>query len=449
MAISSHFALEPEALAQALAARVADAAPGTREALVREDLASGRFLPGRGLLDMKAGLAAGLAAISVLARSGELSGNLLFLAVPDEENASAGARAAAATLPRLLADRGLHLKVVINLDAIADDGDGRAGRAIALGTVGKVLPTALVVGAPVHSGFPLRGINAAVLAAAIAARLEWAPELTDGTGSHAGTPVSLLSLKDGKSGYDVTTPATAFATWNVLNQTRDPGSVLPEMARLAREAVEQMMSVLAGRAGGIAQAEALVHRTPEVPILFYGDLLASLRATDPGIDDWQNAEAVRLARSGASLPEMCEALTLRLWRRSGRVGPAVILGLGSVPYLATTLEDAPVEAAVDAVIRHAIEDHGVMLAAIPYFPGISDMSFFGQSHVGGLSDVSVHTPGWDVLVGLERCGLAGVPTVNLGPWGRDYHTVYERIDVDYGFRVLPHLVAELVRRVLA
>jgi arginine utilization protein RocB len=31
--------------------------------------------------------------------------------------------------------------------------------------VGKVLPTALVVGRPVHSGFALRGLNAAVLAA--------------------------------------------------------------------------------------------------------------------------------------------------------------------------------------------------------------------------------------------------------------------------------------------
>jgi arginine utilization protein RocB len=341
------------------------------------------------------------------------------------------------------------LRLVINLDAIADDGDGTAGRSIALGTVGKVLPTALIVGTPVHSGFPLRGINAAVLAAAIAARVEWAPELTDDTGPHAGTPVSLLSLKDGKSGYDVTTPATTFATWSALNQTRDPASVLPAMAQLTREAVDEMMRVLAERASASDQVEGLVLCRPQVAILCYGDLLSSLRETDPAIDDWQNAEAARIARSGASLPEMCEALTLRLWQRSGRAGPAVILGLGSVPYLATVLEDASIERAVDAMIRQAGADHGVTLSAISYFPGISDMSFFGQSQSGGLLDVSAHTPGWDVLVGLDRRDLAGVPTVNLGPWGRDYHTPYERIDVDYGFRVLPDLVADLVRRVFA
>ena len=53
------------------------------------------FCPGRGLLDMKAGLAAGLAAMEAL--QGE--GNLLFLAVADEEDRSAGARAAVAQLP--------------------------------------------------------------------------------------------------------------------------------------------------------------------------------------------------------------------------------------------------------------------------------------------------------------------------------------------------------------
>jgi arginine utilization protein RocB len=42
-----------------------------------------------------------------------------------------------------------------------------------------------------------------------------------------------------------------------------------------------------------------------------------------------------------------------------------------------------------------------------------------------------------------------VPTINLGPWGRDYHTPFERIETDYGFRVLPSLLLDLSRAVLA
>ena len=55
-----------------------------RPNLALADFVSGDFLPGRGLLDMKAGLAAGIAAIE--AYSGDA--NLLFIAVVDEEDRS-------------------------------------------------------------------------------------------------------------------------------------------------------------------------------------------------------------------------------------------------------------------------------------------------------------------------------------------------------------------------
>ncbi|TGV15037.1 M20/M25/M40 family metallo-hydrolase [Mesorhizobium sp. M8A.F.Ca.ET.173.01.1.1] len=127
----------------------------------RADFASGEFLAGRGLLDMKAGLAAGLAVCTQFAESANPPGNIFFLAVPDEENNSAGARKAAQALPFIARERDLDLAAAINLDAIADDGDGSKGRIIALGTVGKLLPTAYVIGIPAHSGFPLNGLNAA------------------------------------------------------------------------------------------------------------------------------------------------------------------------------------------------------------------------------------------------------------------------------------------------
>ena len=200
-------ATQPELLAEALAARLAEQADTPAKSRTLADLADGRFLPGRGLLDMKAGLAAGLALCETCAE-GAIGGNILFIAVPDEENNSAGARAVAQALPSMAKERGLDLVAAINLDAIADDGDGAHGRVIAMGTVGKLLSTALVVGMPAHSGFPLNGLNAGALAAAIAARVEWASELIDDTVGLPGTPPGLLSLRDDKQAYDVTTPAT-------------------------------------------------------------------------------------------------------------------------------------------------------------------------------------------------------------------------------------------------
>lgn len=442
-------ATSPGRLAAALSERVREAAPGTAEGRCREDLASGRFLPGRGLLDMKAGLAAGLAAMAAFAEEAGASGNLLFLAVPDEENASAGARSGAAALAGIARERGLEIRAAINLDAIADDGDGTAGRVVALGTVGKVLPTALVVGAPVHSGFPLRGVSAAVLAGAMARAVEWHPALTDESGAEPGTPISLLHLKDGKQGYDVTTPGTAFLYWNALSHRRDPGSVLDALEPVVREAVAGCLGELRDRAARSGQPAGLIAGAPEVPVIRYGALLDRARDREPGVEAEVGAEAARLRAEGLPFPDICHALTTLLWQRSGLAGPAAVLGLGSTPYLATSLDAPRVRAAVEALIAEAPARHGVTLGTADHFAGISDMSFFGQADAGAFARLARDTPAWEACVGLHKGSLAQVPTVNLGPWGRDYHTPFERIEVTFGFRALPRLLSDLCARLLA
>ena len=67
-------ATRPEELLDALAARLAKARPDTAEARARDDFATGRYLPGRGLLDMKAGLAAGLFGVGFGIAFGERRG---------------------------------------------------------------------------------------------------------------------------------------------------------------------------------------------------------------------------------------------------------------------------------------------------------------------------------------------------------------------------------------
>lgn len=436
---------QPEALRAALLTRL-QGATDPASCRASKDLASGIFLPGRGLLDMKAGLAAGLTAMAAIAAA-PFDGNLLFLAVPDEENASAGARAAAAHLAALAAERGLSIAAAINLDAIADDGDGTSGRVLATGTVGKVLPTAFVVGRPVHGGFALRGLNAAVLAGAIAARLEWAPELTDDSGGSPGTAASLLSVKDGKTGYDVTAPGTAFLFWNVLLHRRDPSTILPVVADLVGQAVRGCLADLAGRAaqsGLAADARAL---ETDVPVLTYGALRAEVAARDPGLAD--HLEGVARASAGADLPERCRRMTAALWERSGRQGPAVVLGLGSIPYLATQVDDRAIAGAIAGFLADAPARHGVPINRTNYFAGISDMSFFGQADDAVFARLAEDTPIWQHAVGLAPGALAQVPTVNLGPWGRDYHNPLERMHEDYGLRQLPALIEDLTRRFLA
>jgi arginine utilization protein RocB len=383
--------------------------------LALADLESGEFLPGRGLLDMKAGLAAGIAALEAWCGDG----NLLFVGVADEEDRSAGARAAAPHIARLARQHDLDIALVINLDAINDQGDGSKGRVVALGSIGKQLVTAFVAGKPAHACFPEDGANAAYLAAELAVEMELAAELTEVTGREIAAPPTALQLKDQKSGYNVTTPAHVWAYWNTLQHRRPAAEVFDIALDLARRAM--------------GRAEARLGRP--IAVLTYADVAARVPAA------LLQAEAARLAQlTDLDLPERARRLTGFAWEHSGLVAPAVVLGLGSIPYPAVTLRDAALESCITA----AAAPFG--LTPVRYFPGISDMSFLGEAS-GDLAVCAANTPIWGTSFVMPE--PASYPCINIGPWGRDYHHWLERVHAPYAFETLPRVLLAVIEAVLA
>jgi len=440
-----------EELRQGLLSRLRKGAVTRAEKLALEDFSGPDYLPGRGLLDMKAGLAAGLAVIEAFAEMPDREGNLLFLTVPDEEVNSAGARAAAPALPELAAKHGLDIVAAINLDAIADDGDGSTGRAVALGTIGKLLPSAMVVGLPTHAGYAFNGLNACALAGALAAEVEWAEALTERSGDQTGAGPTLLGMKDSKTAYDVTMPDKVWMYWNVMLYRRTPAAILQALQGLAENAVARIKVALAPR-----RSAALgngVGPLPDVAVTTFDALRREVSAKRPDAVAAIERFAREVAAQNLDLPEQCRLITQELWKLSGRGDPAIILGFASTPYLATQLggdEDARALArATERAAEIIVARHNTTIALPAYFLGISDMSFLGQADESDIPVVAANTPAWGAgLHWPQGSAFAGIPIVNAGPWGRDYHTVLERLHTPYAFKILPDLIGEIVTGVL-
>ena len=125
-------------------------------------------------------------------------------------------------------------------------------------------------------------------------------------------------------------------------------------------------------------------------------------------------------------------------RANAIAGPAVILGFGSIPYPAVLLQDG----ALRRAISRAVWAHG--LGEVSYFAGISDVSFFGQA-AGDLAAVAANTPIWGQGFVMPEPG--GWPAINIGPWGRDYHTWLERLHAPYAFGVLPRVLLSVIDEV--
>ncbi len=403
-------AFEAEALLPEIVARLRRTGENP---LALSDFESGEFLPGRGLLDMKAGLAAGIAAIE--AYSGEAS--LLFIGVSDEEDRSAGARAAVPLLPEIARKHGLDIALVINLDAISDQGDGAAGRVVAFGSIGKQLVTAFAVGKEAHACYPQDGVNAAYLGAELLTEFELAPELAEVSGDEIAAPPTALHAKDLKSGYNVTTPGQSWLYWNTLQHRRSAAEVFDISLMLARRAM--------------ARASLKVQR--DIPVMSYAELAA--RVPKPELD----AKAREIAGlTDLDLPERAKLMTAFAWARSGLAGPAIVMGFGSIPYPAVALSDGGLEDAVMAAARP------FGLSRVSYFPGISDMSFFGEAS-GDLTAAAANTPIWGTSFTMPEA--ANYPVINIGPWGRDYHHWLERLNAPYAFEILPRVLLAVIEAV--
>ncbi len=171
---------------------------------------------GLGAADMKSGVAAAMLATRALARApGRWSGTVIFTAVVDEEAYSVGARA--------LVELGLQADYCVVTESSWENPT--------IAGVGKVLVRADITGKAAHGSWPQDGINAAVEAAKLVARLD---DMTLGQHPHLRATQCLLSLYGGNEQYVITVPEQARFT---INRHIVPGetgeSVLAEMRALA------------------------------------------------------------------------------------------------------------------------------------------------------------------------------------------------------------------------
>lgn len=442
-------AFDPPRLAEAAGRLLREeAAAGQGDRVAEADLASGDWFFGRGALDMKCGLAAGIAVLERAATE-PLDGGLLLLATPDEEATSVGMRAATTQLLALAREWALDPVAALNLDISEDPGDGAAGRAVFLGSVGKLLPFVHLVGREVHAGMPASGLNATLLAAEVTRHVELNPALVDtGGGEVAPAPVTLHQT-DGRQGYDVTTPATAWCYYNLLRYSGSARAAFDAFCEVVREAVAAAARLTHERAA--AHARLSGGDDPprwEVAVLTYEELRR--RAGDSAIACEETGEGA------PDLPERARRVTEALWEASGLRGPAALIGLAGVPYapvhLAQRERDRRLHRAVERQAAAAGIELGVPVTLRPYFSGISDMSFFAAGQeVGDEELLARNTPGWGGAVRIDAAAARelALPVVNVGAWGRDAHGRLERVFTPYAFETVPELVWRIAADVLA
>ena len=441
-------AFNPDQLLPALIQQLESEPPTAETTLALKDLKSGDFLPGRGALDMKSGLAIGMDVINRFA-AGNFAGNLLFVATPDEENASHGMRSAVDHLAQLSAEWDLDIVAAINLDASINRGEETTGKAVFLGTVSKLLVSVLFVGRPSHAGAPFDGISANLLAAEFVRACECNPMLADlGDAEPAPVPITLKQT-DLKEHYDVTTPAMNWVALNMLSHTRPPAQVMALVTREAQAALTRGQALARARAAQFAAARGgdELHLNYPARVMTFAELQAHARATlaPAALQAWRD----EVASLRGDFPSRCKIATEKLARLCGVEGPCAIVGIASLYYPATRLGDgdADFRAAIDREVTRMTRETGEQIYTRGYFEGVSDMSFLGCSDTpDNAALVMDNTPVWGsgLFFDYAQAARRRIPIVNIGPWGRDYHQRAERVNIPYSFGVVPELIMRII-----
>lgn len=435
-----------DALTESLS-RQADRSPQEERAL--EDLLSGDFLPGRGLLDMKSGLAVAIACLEQFANDSERQGNLMLVATPDEERDSRGMRSFRDALPALATELDLDIVAAINLDVTSDQGDGSEGRAVFAGTIGKLLPFALVIGHSSHAAYPFEGVSAQAMAAGILARLEGNASLADRDDRDISPPPICLEAKDLRDGYEVTTPERFWLAFNWLYHAMTAEELFARFKEEVLQGAHDAAGKFAGQAAEFArQLGRNVGTAPaDLRLLTFREL-RTIAASVAGANFEYLYEEQKQALGDIDNPlVVSRKLTEWLVDVARLSGPAIVVGFASLHYPSSQLSpEDPLYRAVEAARTAPGRDPAHPVVWKPVFQGISDMSFLGLSGSGN-QFVSDNTP-VSRLIDRPPADALRFPAVNLGPWGREFHQKFERLYTPYAFEILPDLVYDVVVNVL-
>ena len=425
------------------------------EISLKKDLESGFFIPGRGILDMKSGLAVAITVISRFLGDPGRIGNIIFLAVPDEEGSSVGMKAAKKILSDFISSHQLQMKGIINLDAAVDQGDGGEGKAVFLGSVSKVLPFALFVGKPAHAGAPFDGFNPVLAASLFMREIECNSDCFGTRTSFPGEeppPPTILYSRDMRTHYDVTMPFDIFCAVNILTFEKKPEKIFENFKLLVQETLNNAISLFYERKSVFSRKknEHIAMQKFSSRVIDFSELVNKAEYVAPGILDRLRKAA---EKNNPEDPVLQTAKIVHELLSFAQIeGPCAIVGFAPPFYAKAELglkRDQDFLILLKDEIAQFNREYQESIKLRPFFPGISDMSILAPS-IESHSIEYIKKQSAVIQKDLDKYldNFIKAPVINIGPWGREYHQWGERVNRYYAFNVLPDLVFRICQRIL-
>jgi arginine utilization protein RocB len=425
---------------------------------ITKELESGNWLFARGIMDMKAGLALQIALLSELCVKRDFPGNILLLTTPDEERNSEGMFAAVKLLHQIKVQEGKEYELAIFSEPSFASYPGDQSKYIYLGSVGKLLPLIFCSGKETHVGEPFQGVNAAWMASAFIANMELANNFIDKAGNTNNPPPTCLKLTDLKEQYNVQTPKHAYALYNVLTLQQTPAEVMDKLVETAKKSADDIYEKLKDSYQKFVDDANLNYIEKIKPQTFtYSQLY------DMGVERYgQFFEKEMLEVFEYETAVYCDYrdLTVSIAKKiSGffpDLEPFYLLMYAPPYYPHVSLQngnrrDEKILDLSRQIINYAKHQFNQDLKLQEYFMGLSDVSYCRLLDADKvIPSLGREMPlyGKKYHLPLKEIQELDIPTINIGPFGKDAHKRTERLELTFSTEQLPHLLREAVKAAL-
>jgi arginine utilization protein RocB len=406
----------------------------------KEDLESGDYIFGRGTADMKGGGAIQLALLKRYSELENLYGNILLISVPDEENLSAGMLSAVLLLKELKEKYKLNYLMMINSEP-----HQRVNKDVGIlseGSVGKMMPFFYVRGFLSHVGKVFEGFNPVSLLAEIVHKTELNLQLSDFFENEASPPPTWLYFKERKYNYDVSLPPSVGGCLSILTLNREPSSMLESIREICTEAFTEIISSMNHKYEIYRmKTNKLYEPLPwKAKVVTFKELYDEAYEVHGEVFKHHYNKAleeikVKVQAGDVSMIESNFFLVEAIYDFINDISPRVVIGLAP-PYYPNVsniyIENISSKAKYlsDRIIEYSLKHFKQAYSREYFFTGISDLSY---TSISNSKDIAKALVGSMPLFGslysipLEEVESLSMPCMNIGPWGKDFHKLTERV----------------------
>lgn len=446
------YATDPETLKQKLPAVKFGA-----ETLA--EIASGEWLVGRGILDMKTGVAALMVMLEEFSRQADrLAGNLVFLGVPDEEGNSAGMLSAVKHLAAMAEEKGWRFIGAIDTDYTTVRHPGDTNRYVYIGTTGKLLPCFYLYGEETHVGEAFNGLDANLLASEVLYQMDLSTDLCDVADGEVALPPISLSQRDLKTEYSVQTANAVNLYFNYPTHISQPDEVLAKCKAKAVASFENVIKRLNEEYAKFCSLSAIPFRKLpwEVNVLTYDELYRRVKAEMGEEIDRKIEQLTReLGERNVDDREFSLSIVQEVHKHYSDKNSKIIVYFAPpyYPHIFVKDEDESgraLLAAVDKAVGEVKSLYDYNIVTRKFYPYISDLSYCSIAGEESVAKLTANMPAWNrrYTLPVEVIQAIGMPVVNIGPYGKDAHKLSERVSVAYSFDAMPLILRKTIENLL-